>query len=177
MKKSLLIFSLAYVLATIFLSLTLTGCSLDLSQPAEVEEQADALDDRIEPNPDLSPGEVIKIQVEALQNNDSQDKGIEITFRFASPANKRVTGPLNRFRRLVKNPPYSPMLNHKIAEYGPLEISGNKATQRVTIIEANGSATVYLFSLSKQSTSPCKGCWMTDSVTIVPVKPQDLQGA
>jgi hypothetical protein len=120
---------------------------------------------------------VIKIQVEALQNNDDQDTGIEITFRFASPANKQITGPLGRLKRLIKNPLYSPLLNHKSVEYSPLEISGDTATQRVTIIEANGKATLYLFKLSKQTGPPCAGCWMTDGVMQVPTSKQNLQGA
>ena len=69
------------------------------------------------------------------------------------------------------------MLNHKTAEYDPLEISGDTATQRVTIIDPNGKAFIYLFKLSKQSTDPCRGCWMTDSVIAVPTRKQRLEGA
>jgi len=153
------------------------GCSLSLTSLTEAESQADTVDEPLQPNPSLTPEDVIRIQVEALQNNDSKDTGIEITFRFASPANRQYTGPLNRFKRMVKSPTYSPMLNHKMAEYGPLEISDETATQRVTIIDPSGKATVYLFSLSKQSDPSCKGCWMTDSVVAVPVRQQRLDGA
>jgi hypothetical protein len=45
------------------------------------------------PNAQLTPDQVFKIQLEALRTNDENDRGIEITFRFASPANKRSTGP------------------------------------------------------------------------------------
>ena len=170
-------FIFACLIMTTFAVLLLAGCSLNLTTPADVEEQPTTLDEQLQPNPDLSPEEVVRIQVEALKNNDNQDHGIEITFRFASPANKHVTGPITRFKRMVKNPAYSPMLNHKSAEYAPIEISGDEASQRVTIIESNGKATVYLFTLSKQTDPSCQGCWMTDSVTLVPVKRQDLQGA
>lgn len=176
MEKSSFIFT--FILAGILLLFTFAGCSLSLPQSTKAEDQTDALDsEQLQPNPDLTPQDVIRIQVEALQNNDSEDTGIEITFRFASPANRQYTGPLNRFKRMVKSPAYSPMLNHKLAEYGPLEISEETATQRVTIIDPNGRATVYLFSLSKQSDSSCEGCWMTDSVMVVPVKRQRLDGA
>jgi hypothetical protein len=176
MKRDSIIFHTIYLLAGIALVFTLVGCTLAPTPPAGAENADSLADDQLEPNPELSPGQVVKIQVEALQNNDEADTGIEITFKFASPANKRVTGPLNRFKRLVKNPLYRPMLNHKIAEYEPVEISGNTATQRVTIIGPNGKATVYLFSLSRQTEPPCIGCWLTDSVTVVPVKRQELQG-
>jgi len=171
-------FKATYILAGILLLYTLGGCSLNLPQPTEAEDQTNTVDnEQLQPNPNLTPEDVIRIQVEALQNNDSEDTGIEITFRFASPSNKQFTGPLNRFKSMVKSPAYSPMLNHKLAEYGPLEISEETATQRVTIIDPGGKATVYLFSLSKQSDPACQGCWMTDSVVVVPVKQQRLDGA
>ena len=167
-----------YVLIGIILLFIMAGCSLSLTQPADGEGQTSITDvEQLQPNPNLTPEDVIRIQVEALQNNDRDDTGIEITFRFASPANREFTGPLNRFKRMVKSPAYSPMLNHKLAEYGPLEVSEESASQRVTIIDPNGNATVYLFSLSKQSDPSCEGCWMTDSVLVMPVRQQRLDGA
>ncbi len=62
------------------------------------------------------------------------------------------------------------MLNFKAAEYDPIEISGDMAIQRVVLIDANGRANVYIFSLSKQTDGACKDCWMTDSVTVEPVQ-------
>ena len=171
------------VAATLYLLMILSfsSCSattLQLSAPGGQAESAEdvPLHPELQPNAQLSPDEVVKIQVEALQNNDENDNGIEITFRFASPANKQVTGPLFRFKELVKNPDYRAMLNHKIAEYGPLEIDGDTASQRVTVIKTNGEATVFLFSLSRQNTAACPDCWMTDGVTIVPTRKQRLQG-
>ena len=41
-----------------------------------------------------------------------KNKGIEITFRFASPENKVHTGPLSHFIMLVKSPIYHHLLNH-----------------------------------------------------------------
>ena len=49
-----------------------------------------------DPSPEWTPAEVIRMQVEALQNNDtpSPDTGIATAFRFASPGNRAATGPL-----------------------------------------------------------------------------------
>jgi hypothetical protein len=170
--------SFLYSLIGVLFALGLSGCSTFMAQAPEVQDET-LIESPVqfEPNPKLSPEEVVKIQVEALQNNDDLDRGIEVTFKFASPANKEVTGPLYRFKQLVKNPVYRPMLNHKLAEYGPMEISGDVATQRVTIIERNGQASVYIFSLSKQNGPGCEGCWMTDSVGVLPTRKQDLEGA
>jgi hypothetical protein len=183
MRKPLLRFGLASLCFSIWLILSLAGCSttalnpLVPDPPTEPEKpaEAEALADELRPNSTLSPEQVVKIQVEALQNNDDMDKGIELTFRFASPAHKQMTGPLNRFVRLVKNPAYRPMLNHRNAEYAPIKVSGNTATQRVTITAADGKAVVYIFELSKQDLPDCEGCWMTDSVILLPTKPQELK--
>lgn len=155
--------------------LLLVGCSPAAVQlPGAAEDNQEPFADLM-PAPDLSPSEVVRIQVEALKNNDSKDTGIEVTFRFASPANKQVTGPLSHFKQMVKNPAYRPMLNHKLAEFGTMRISGDTATQRVTIIEPNGQAAVYLFTLSKQDMPNCHGCWMTDSVVNIPTHKQGLK--
>lgn len=118
------------------------------------------------PSPDYSADEVIRLQLEALADNDSphKDAGIEAAFRFASPANKMVTGPLDRFTRMVHNPVYSAMLHHKAAQYGELRLQGNQAVQSVILTEANGERVGYVFILSRQKGAPCDECWMTDSV-------------
>jgi hypothetical protein len=118
---------------------------------------------------------VVKIQVEALHFNDSNDRGIEITFRFASPGNKRFTGPLPRFTQMLRTPLYRSMLNHKSATYEPIKIDGAAANQLVTLVDLEGNSIVYLFTLSKQSEPPCPGCWMTDSVGVIAVKRSNYQ--
>ncbi len=115
------------------------------------------------PNPAYSPGEIVRIQVEALAANQG-DAGIELAFRFASPANKRSTGPIERFVQIVRAPAYLPMLNHRRAEYGPADQRENYAAQVVTIIARDGSRHRYIFELSRQVDGAYSGCWMTDSV-------------
>ena len=41
-----------------------------------------------EPDPSLPPQGVVSIQIEALRNNDTpyENRGVEVTFNFASPA-------------------------------------------------------------------------------------------
>ena len=52
------------------------------------------------PNKTLNPYDVVKIQLEALKNNDSQDKGIKQTWLFAHPDNKKITGPFDKFKQM-----------------------------------------------------------------------------
>jgi hypothetical protein len=122
------------------------------------------------PAPDLGPGEVVRIQVEALGNNDQpyDGAGIETAFRFASPANKRATGPIEAFRRLVQSPRYRPMIDHETATFSKVEAGDDRALRGV-IVRSDGRAVGYLFRLRRTDTEACSGCWMTDAVLRVPV--------
>lgn len=129
------------------------------------QETRDPVSDALVPEPVLTPGEVVRIQLEALRHNDGQDRGIEVAFRFASPANRANTGPFPRFAAMIKNGPYALMLEFRGVRYGPVEIVANRARQRVTLTGASGRMT-YWFYLSRQVTRPYVDCWMTDAVYI-----------
>jgi hypothetical protein len=132
-----------------------------------VADEASEVQESIQPSPNLSPVEVVRIQVEALGKNDTPhpNRGIEIAFRFASPENKRATGPLERFIQMVSSPAYRSLLNHRTAEYGPIEVIDDRAVQSVTLTAQNGEKVGYVFSLSKQAGGPHAGCWTTNGVS------------
>ena len=117
------------------------------------------------PEPKLKPNDVVRLQLLAMQQNDDSDFGIEVTFRFASPANKKQTGPLKRFIGLVRNPSYRPLLNHINATFLELTVEEVFAVQDVIITTSNGERIGYRFRLSIQKGPLYPGCWMTDSVT------------
>ena len=117
------------------------------------------------PEPELKPNDVVRLQLLAMQQNDDSDFGIEVTFRFASPANKKQTGPLKRFIGLVRNPSYRPLLNHINATFLELTVEEVFAVQDVIITTSNGERIGYRFRLSIQKGPLYPGCWMTDSVT------------
>lgn len=118
------------------------------------------------PNPDLSPADVVRIQLEALQHNDTPtpDAGIATAFQFAAPSNRAATGPIDRFIQLVKNPLYAPMLNFIRAEVEEGEMGTEEATLRVTVMAQLGEWVRYVFSLERQIEYPYSGCWMTAGV-------------
>ena len=125
---------------------------------------ADSLD--ASPNSVLTPEEVVRCQMEALSSNDATDKGIAIAFRFASPSNKKVTGPLPRFIHMIKHSPYSVMLDPRLIEYGEVEVVGDKAQLPVSVLTTDYIAVAFRFYLSRQTHADCDGCWMTDGVTV-----------
>ena len=120
-----------------------------------------------DPSPGYSPGEVVRILVEALRENDADDRGIAVVFRFASPENRSVTGPLSRFAAMIRSPLYEPMLNHVSAFYDEMEVAGEFARQQVAFATPGGWAVIYSFLLRRQPSGEYAGCWMTERVTIV----------
>jgi len=125
------------------------------------------------PTPDstLSPEAVVRLQVQALGENDIpyEDAGIEAAFTFASPANKKATGPLSRFRTLFDTAQYGPMIDHQGATYSAPQVDDGVARMGVILTTDDGTRVGYLFQLSKQTAPPYEGCWMTDAVRRVPV--------
>ena len=132
-------------------------CSRDLG----VAQLAD-----LSPRPELSPQEVVQYQITALQHNDvpTSDAGIERAFRFASPANKQVTGPLEKFVQILKSPAYSPMLNNLSASVVGSEIKDEQAKIAVQVVAADGRQVTYVFVLSREKEGEFNHCWMTDAV-------------
>jgi len=117
------------------------------------------------PHPSLSPLEVVRIQALALGTNDSPhaDWGIEMVWRFASPANKAYTGPLRRFAQMVHNPLYKPMINHAGAAFSEPTVVGADAQVDVVLQTTRGPLT-YRFILHRQDGGDFAGCWMTEAV-------------
>lgn len=120
----------------------------------------------VQPRVDLAPQDVVGIVIEALANNDQPfpDAGIATTFAFASPGNKANTGPLERFTRMVKSPPYGIMVNHVAREFSEVVETGNTAYQMVKLTAMDGREVVFAFRLSKQLDGQFEGMWMTDAV-------------
>ena len=141
-----------------------------LSQPTPASEP--------QPNPGLSVIEVVRVQMEALgaSNTPHENGGIEIAFRFASPANKQMTGPLERFVTIVRGPVYAQMLDHSDVVYGPAFVEGDAAQVPVVVTGADGEQAGYVFRLSRQTAPPFANCWMTDGVVRMPLKPDQSGG-
>ena len=122
----------------------------------------------LNPSSAISPKEVIKIQLSGLQQNDLKfkDSGIEQTWNFAHPNNKKVTGPLNNFKRMIKSASYQMMidhLSHTITEVG----SSNKSAQfEVIILDKNKIYHKFNWQVEKYTAEGfLKDCWLTTMVS------------
>jgi Domain of unknown function (DUF4864) len=120
----------------------------------------------LSPKPELTPQQVVEYQLLALQRNDqpTPDTGIEKAFRFASPANKKSTGPISHFISMVHGAGYAPLLNAKESAVIRAQVEDDQAKILTRVVSAGGSEMFYLFLLSRQSEGENTNCWLTDGV-------------
>ena len=122
----------------------------------------------IKPRSDIEPAEVVKIQLSGLQKNDSnfKDSGIEQTWNFAHPNNKKATGPLDNFKRMIKGDSYQMMIDHLSHSITKLE-SGDKWAQfEVIILDKEKIYHKFNWQVEKYTMDgPLKDCWLTIMVS------------
>ena len=120
-----------------------------------------------EPDPALSPADVVAIQLNALQTNDmpGTDAGIAQTWAFAHPDNKRVTGPLPRFAQMIKGPLYQVLLGHRSHEIREVLATDDQVDFAVTVTSQTGEVVGCQWSVAKAAGGENAGAWMTLSVS------------
>ena len=122
----------------------------------------------LKPNSNIKPSEVVKIQLLGLQKNNYgfEDSGIEQTWNFAHPSNKKATGPLDKFKTMIKSNNYQMMINH-ISHTVTEKRSGDKWVQfEVIILDKNKIYHKFNWQVEKYTEDgPLKDCWLTTMVS------------
>ena len=124
--------------------------------------------DLLKPNSKIEPSEVVKIQLIGLQKNDLsyKDSGIEQTWNFAHPNNKKVTGPLGNFKRMIKGDAYQMMINHLSHTVTQLGIEENWAQFEVVILDKNKIYHKFNWQVERYTLDGAlKDCWLTTMVS------------
>ena len=122
----------------------------------------------LKPSSDINPKEVVKIQLTGLQKNDLnfKDSGIEQTWNFAHPNNKKVTGPLGNFKRMLKGDSYQMMINHLSHTITQLGSSDKWAQFEVIILDKNNIYHKFNWQVEKYTEDgELKDCWLTSMVS------------
>jgi hypothetical protein len=148
MSKKLLILFKVFIISFIFIS----------NSKAEL----------IKPSNNIKPAEVIKIQLIGLQQNDLvyKDSGIEQTWNFAHPNNKKVTGPLSNFKKMIKGDIYQMMINHLSHTVTELSSSDKWAQFEVIILDKNKIYHKFNWQVEKYTKDgDLKDCWLTTMVS------------
>ena len=122
----------------------------------------------LKPGIEIKPKEVVKIQLTGLQENDLdfKDSGIEQTWNFAHPNNKKVTGPLSNFKRMLKGNSYQMMINHLSHTITKLGSSEKWAQFEVIILDKNKIYHKFNWQVEKYTgNGELKDCWLTIMVS------------
>jgi len=120
----------------------------------------------IKPTESLSAYDVIKIQLDALKNNDDNDNGIRQTWLFAHPDNKKMTGPYPRFRIMLYDVHYRILLNHYSHKIDLITSTDNKFVYGVKVLSNNKQQFFYEWHVSKGNEKNCLSCWFTTAVSM-----------
>ena len=124
--------------------------------------------DLLEPNTNIKPYDVVKIQLTGLQNNSklSDDFGIKQTWNFAHPNNKKYTGPLDKFTKMIKGDAYQMLIDHLEHTINPLGNSDKWAQFEVIILDKNKIYHKFSWQVEKyESEGPLNDCWLTTMVS------------
>ena len=122
----------------------------------------------INPSKNITPKEVVEIQLNGLKQNDLEykDRGIEQTWNFAHPNNKRVTGPLGNFKRMIKGASYKMMINHLSHTITELGSSDKWAQFEVIILDKDKIYHKFNWQVEKYTDEGVlKDCWLTTMVS------------
>tara|TARA_A100001015_G_scaffold258793_1_gene302265 strand:- start:1228 stop:1692 length:465 start_codon:yes stop_codon:yes gene_type:complete len=141
-----------FKLSIIFFLLSLSSISSEMVKPAI----------------SIKPAQVIKIQLEGLMKNDTpyRDKGIEQTWEFAHPSNQRFTGPLSRFKEMIKGDSYNMLLNHISHKVTKIYSDDKKAVYEVTVLDVNKKYFKFRWEVEKfLDKGHLKNCWLTTVVS------------
>ena len=122
----------------------------------------------LEPRSDIKHSEVIKIQLAGLQKNDYEfkDSGIEQTWKFAHPDNKKITGPLDSFKRMIKGDSYQMMINH--LSHTVTQLGGGEKWAQFEVIILDKEKIYHKFNWQVEKYTmegPLKDCWLTTMVS------------
>ena len=103
-----------------------------------------------------------------LQKNDDRfvDSGIEQTWNFAHPTNKKATGPLERFKTMIKSNNYQMMINH--LSHTITQVRGGDSWVQFEVIILDKEKIYHKFNWQVEKyeeDGPLKNCWLTTMVS------------
>ena len=122
----------------------------------------------VKPNINLEPLDVLMIQLNSLKNNNFpyKDAGIEQTWEFAHPNNKAMTGPLDKFKKMIYSENYKILISHQSVNITTLKETEGISVYKVTVLTKNKKKYYYIWQVEKVlSEGNLKNCWMTTNVS------------
>ena len=122
----------------------------------------------IKPSSNIEPYKVVKIQLSSLMNNNypNKDSGIKQTWEFAHPNNQKYTGPLEKFKIMLKGESYKMLLNHLDHKIVAVQVGNGFADYEVTVLDVEKKYYKFNWRVEKyQLDGNLKNCWLTTMVS------------
>jgi hypothetical protein len=116
----------------------------------------------------IEPNVVLTEILESYKNfSESPQKAIDTIWDNAHPSNREITGPKDRFERMLLSEPYSSILDLK--EYSFIKTIETEESQHyeIKILAKNNSyfEVTWVFQLDLCLSDPENKCWLTVAVT------------
>ena len=122
----------------------------------------------IKPNSKIEPYNVVKIQLSSLMKNNFpiKDSGIKQTWEFAHPNNQKYTGPLEKFKIMLKGESYKMLLNHLDHKIITIKESNAIVDYEVTVLDVEKKYYKFNWRVEKYILDgDLKDCWLTTMVS------------
>ena len=122
----------------------------------------------IKPSSNIEPYKVVIIQLSSLMKNNypNKDSGIEQTWEFAHPNNQKYTGPLEKFKIMLKGESYKMLLNHLDHKIVAVQVGNGFADYEVTVLDVEKKYYKFNWRVEKyQLDGNLKNCWLTTMVS------------
>lgn len=126
----------------------------------------------VHPDKDLSPEDVVFIQLHALGGTDTDDRrkllaGLAQVWAFAHPVSRHVLGPFPRFATILLSPKYRMLVDHRSYHLERVRMNDDEALFAVRITGRRGGVYGYRWKVNKVGAGVFAGTWMTTSVRLV----------
>ena len=87
-------------------------------------------------------------------------------WEFAHPNNKSMTGPLEKFKKMIYSKSYQMLIEHENSEITILSEDANRSVYKVYILSNDKKRYSYIWQIEKvKAEGDLKDCWMTTSVS------------
>ena len=119
------------------------------------------------PKSHFSPAEVVALQVQSIRDSVAEPERLTVCYSFASPENRKVTGPFATFAQMIMMPPYDRLATCQDWQVGSATIEQGYAAVLVSTVGKGGDATAFRFLLHQHDEAPFTGCWLTEAVQVL----------
>ena len=137
-----------------------------ISQHLEDLSDARILGHVLSPSPVRTPVGVVRVQINALRNNDDPlpNTGLATFYNFMEPGIRARLGSFSEYVEHMTGSAYADLFTKAELRVSPMRTQGDLAQQFVYVTTSPEERSVYIVTLKRQESGPYAGCWMNQNV-------------